>query len=302
MSTYKTQGIIIRRSNFSEASLMLNIYTKDFGKIEAVARSARKAKGKLKGHLELFLLADLILANGRSIDTITSSAAAESFLNLRNNLEISFGAYYIIELADRMTIEGHKDERVFHLLKKTLLFLDGLASENNSLLIKTPQPPLSGGQLDNAIINRYYLSILIFQIHILTLSGFSPELDKCVVCSKPIMPGENYFSFSRGGVAGRECGLRKETKHSIGRLASLVPISDNTIKLLRLFQFKGNNKLGNKNSLPDKGGWGVEKCFEIIRKLKADEKLVLDAVFLMNKFIEFNIEKKVKGVDFIKVL
>jgi len=279
--------------------LLLNIYTKDFGKIEAVARSARKAKGKLKGHLELFLLADLILANGRSIDTITSSVAAESFLNLRNNLKISFGAYYIIELADRMTIEGHKDESVFYLLKRSLLFLDGLAEENNSLFIKTPQPPLSGGQLNDTVINRYYLSILIFQIHILNLSGFSPELDKCVICSKPIKPGENYFSLSRGGVAGKECALQEEAKRPIGRLASLVPINDNTIKLMRLFQFKGNNKLGNKNSHPDKGGWGVEKCFEIIPKLKADQKLVSDAVLLMNKFIEFNIEKKVKGVDFL---
>ena len=330
---------------------MLNIYTKDFGKIEAIARGARKAKGKLKGHLELFLLVDLVLANGRSIDTITSSAAMESFLNLRNNLEISFGAYYLIELADRMTIEGHKDERVFYLLKKSLMFLDGLARENNSLLSQPPKLNYSAiqkrdfvisslseksavsanssytdfsrgaqndsyrtaWQLDGAIINKYYPSILIFQIHILNLSGFSPELDKCVICGKSIKPGENYFSFSRGGVAGKECSLRKEVERPIGRSTSLFPISDNTIKLIRLFQFKGNSKLGNKNSLPDKGaclsgrqGWGVRdkfylnKCFETIRKLKADKKLVLDAVFLMNKFIEFNIEKKVKAVDFLR--
>jgi len=63
MSTYKTEGIIIKRNNFLEASLILDIYTKDYGKVEAVARSARKVKGKLKGHLELFLDTELILVH-----------------------------------------------------------------------------------------------------------------------------------------------------------------------------------------------------------------------------------------------
>lgn len=283
MSTYKTQGIIIKRSNFGESSLMLNIYTKDFGKIEAVARGARKAKGKLKGHLELFLLADLVLANGRSIDTITSSVAAENFLNLRNNLEISFGAYYIIELADRMIMQEHKDERVFYLLKKALLFLDGLASRNFNTSTETKATHRCVAFKDIPEKLNLDLLILLFQIHLLNLSGFSPELDKCVICSKPIAPGENYFSLKLGGVAGKEC---------VYKVPEAVLISDNAIKLIRLFQFKGNSKLENYARC-------LDKHFEIINKLKADERLVLDAVFLMNKFIEFNIERKVKGVDFI---
>ncbi|MBU4580343.1 DNA repair protein RecO C-terminal domain-containing protein, partial [Patescibacteria group bacterium] len=196
------------------------------------------------------------------------------------------------------------------------MFLDGLARENNSLLSQPPKLNYSAiqkrdfvisslseksavsanssytdfsrgaqndsyrtaWQLDGAIINKYYPSILIFQIQLLNLSGFSPELDKCVVCSKPIKPGENYFSLKLGGVAGKECAFK---------IPETVLISDNAIKLMRLFQFKGNNKLGNKNSPPDKGaclsgrqGWGVRdkfylnKCFETIRKLKADKKLV----------------------------
>ena len=128
MSTYKTEGIIIKRNNFLESSLILDIYTKDYGKVEAVARSARKAKGKLKGHLELFLWTEMILAHGKSIDTITSSLTIESFFGLRNNLKLSYGAYYILELVDKMTAEEHQDERIFYLLKKSLLFLDELAT------------------------------------------------------------------------------------------------------------------------------------------------------------------------------
>ena len=267
MSTYKTEGIIIKRNNFLEASLILDIYTRDYGKVEAVARSARKAKGKLKGHLELFLDTELILARGKNIDTITSSLTIESFSNLRNNLEISYRAYYILELVDKMTAEGHQDERVFYLLKRALSFLDDIATgETRQCLISTT-------------------AILFFQTNLLNLTGFSPELNKCVFCRKPIISGKNYFSFSMGGIMGSEC---------VSKNVKSVPISDNTIRLLRLFQFKGNS-LKEYNS-------HLDKCFEIIGKLKVDEKLLLNSVFLMNEFIEFNVERKIKGVDFLRGL
>ncbi len=285
MSTYKTQGIIIKRNNFLEASLILDIWTKDYGKVEAVARSARKVKGKLKGHLELFLDTDLVLAYGKNIDTITSSVTIESFSNLRNNLEISFGAYYILELVDKMTIEGHQDERVFYLLKRALLFLDKFVGSN----------------AENNYNIEYHLIILFFQINLLNLTGFSPELNKCIFCSKPINSGKNYFSFSMGGIVGSECALLKKSASDlhVGSTAlkgqwsqHSIPISNNTIKLLRLFQFKGGDV--------DEYNKHLDKCFEIIKKLKVDKKLVLNSIFLMNKFIEFNIERKIKGVNFLR--
>jgi len=287
MSTYKTEGIIIKRNNFLEASLILDIYTRDYGKVEAVARSARKVKGKLKGHLELFLWTELILAHGKNIDTITSSLTVESFSNLRNNLELSFGAYYILELVDKMTVEGHQDERIFYLLKRVLLFLDGLANEKLSLrgvkwsdseTERRSNPVTTREELSHEIAaslcgaprNDINILILLFQANLLNLTGFSPELNKCILCGKPIKSGKNYFSFSMGGIVGSECGFKNKSMF----------INDNTIKLLRLFQFRGGN-IKEYNS-------HLNKCFEIIKKLKVDEKLVLDSIFLMNKFIEFN--------------
>jgi len=316
MSTYKTEGIIIKRNNFLEASLILDIYTRDYGKVEAVARSARKVKGKLKGHLELFLDTELILAHGKNIDTITSSLTVESFSDLRDNLEISYGAYYIMELVDKMTAEKHKDERVFYLLKKALLFLDELAgvklslrgSRNDSRFLerdKLRNPVTMHGKLSHGIAsslcgasrNDINILILFFQTNLLNLTGFSPELNKCVFCEKPINSGKNYFNFSMGGVVGSKCGLQKGSTALKGQWSQrenpkAILIDDNTIKLLRLFQFKGNSSKEYNSHL--------NKCFEIIKKLKIDEKLVLRSVFLMNKFIEFNVERKIKGVDFLR--
>jgi DNA repair protein RecO (recombination protein O) len=277
MSTYKTEGIIIKRNNFLESSLILDIYTKDYGKVEAVARSARKAKGKLKGHLEPFLYIDLILAECRNIDTITSSSAIESFSNLRNNLEFSFGIYYILELVDKMTVERHKDERIFYLLNELLLFLDGLKN------VETSHYFISANE--DALRLKYYLAILLFQIHLASLSGFSPELSKCVFCSEEITPGKNYFSFSLGGIMDKKCAFNDSNS---------VLVNDNVIKLIRLFQVRENNT--------DEYNSHLKKCFEIIDKLKVDEKLVLNGIFLINSFIEFNIERKIEGIDFLKKL
>lgn len=272
MSTYKTEGIIIRRNNFLESGLILDVYTRDYGKVEAVARSARKAKGKLKGHLELFLRTELILAHGKNIDTITSSLTIESFSNLRNNLKLLFAAYYILELVDKMTAERYQDERIFYLLKKSLLFLDELA--------------VCGVETRHCLVST--IIILLFQINLLNLTGFSPELNKCVFCGKPIMAGKNYFSFSMGGVVGEECTQQKSQNENFD-----LPIKDNAIKLLRLFQFKsGNIEEYDKH---------LNKSFEVIKKLNADERLVSNNVFLMNGFIEFNMERKIKSAEFLGI-
>lgn len=275
MSTYKTQGIVIKRNNFHESSLILDIYTKDYGKVEAVARSARKEKGKLKGHLEIFLYSEFIFAHGRNIDTITSSLTVESFANIRRDLALLYAASYIIEITEKMTAEGHSDERIFYLLKKSLCELDKLPE---TLRCKTGNK----NGISNEGSNRRDLIVFLYQMHLINLAGFSPELARCVFCSKTIMPGKNYFSFKLGGVIGGEC---------VKNDPEAASVSDNAIKLMRLFGFGENNA---ENYV-----FGLDRHFDIVKKLKIDSKLVCSAIFLMDKFIEFNIDRDIKSVDFL---
>jgi len=270
MSTYKTEGIIIKRENFGEASLMMGAYTKEYGKIRAVARSARKKKGKLKGHLELFLDTEMMLIHGRNIDTIAGSITAENFSRIRSNLKLSSAAYLMIELADKFITEGYRDERIFWLLKKTLGFLDGLAV-----------PIAETGHCFVSMAT----AVLLFQIHLLNLTGFSPELNRCVVCGKTIKPRKNYFSVLKGGIVGEEC-FNKERNMRL--------ISVEMIKLLRLFQLGKNNF--DVRAYQNK----INRDFQIIKKLRVDKEVVEKCAFLMNEFIEFSIEEKVRGIEFFR--
>ena len=271
MSTYKTQGIIIKRSHFGEANLLLDIYTKEYGKIQAVARSARKARGKLKGHLEVFLLTDLILAYGKSIDTITNSTVKNNFLNFRNNLKISLGAYYVLELVNKMTIQYHKDERVFELLKKELYFLDHLAKEVDANEHSVPE-----------VIKKYYLSILFLQINMLDLSGFHPEVNKCVSCANKITSGKNSFSFKFGGTLDEKCSFKD---------IDAISASDNAIKLVRLFSLQKTDN--------DEYKVYLEKTFQKFGKIQIEDKLIFEIISIMNRFIEFNVDRKIEGFRFL---
>ncbi len=271
MSTYKTEGIIIKREYFGEASLALDVYTRKYGKIRAVARSARKSGGKLKGHLELFLNVEIMLARGRNIDTIASSITAENFSRVRSDLKLSSTAYLMVELADKFTAEGHRDEKIFWLLEKALGFLNRLPASN---IVETRQRLVSTA-----------MTVLLFQIHLLDLTGFSPELNKCVVCGKAIKPNKNYFSVLKGGIISEECF--NENKNG-------CPISVEVIKLLRLFQLKKNNL--NTEEYQNE----IDRDFEIIKKLRINNELVSVAVFLMNEFMEFSIGSKIKGIEFFK--
>lgn len=128
---YKTQGIIIKKSNLGEIDRLLAVYTRDFGKILLKAKSVRKNQSKLKGHLELFLHTHLMIAPGRGFDIITSAETIEQFPYLRQNLPCLATAYYLTELTDRLMAGPEKDEDIWQLL------LDSFQKLNQSANVKT---------------------------------------------------------------------------------------------------------------------------------------------------------------------
>lgn len=205
--TYKTQGFVLKRMHFREAHLLVSVYTADCGKIEFVARSACKANGKLKGFLEPLLYCDLMLAYGKTIDTVISSVVLENFLSLRQDTSRAYVGLVMMDVVDKMTVENHKDEKVFKFTKQMLHFLD-----NNSF---------PG--------NTVYLFLLFFILNFLTLIGLRPSLESCISCNKDVWPGGNYFSLSLGGALHSHCA---------NCYVDTFKISDDSLKLMKFLQIK----------------------------------------------------------------
>ncbi len=198
---YRTQAVVLRRFDIGEADRILTLFTLEHGKLRVVAKGVRRPRSRKAGHLEPFTQTDLMLARGRELDIITQAEALDSFPALREDL-VSLGhAAYLIELVDSFTVEGGESPALYHHL------LHGLQR-------------LAAGD-DPARLTRY------FELRLLDLVGYRPELFRCVECGKEIRPEDQYFSASAGGVLCPNCGSGNRTARRLS-----LPV----LKVLRHYQ------------------------------------------------------------------
>jgi DNA repair protein RecO (recombination protein O) len=198
---YKTEAIVIKKTKLGEADSILTFFTPHLGKIQGFAKSLRKPRSKMAGHLELLTHSTVSFARGRNLDTITGAQTIDSFLTLKDDLWLISCGLYVVELVNQFTAEHQEN---FSLYQLTLDTLDRLGRENNKELVL-----------------RY------FELHLLESAGYRPQLRECVVCHRPLGAVTNYFSAAGGGLLCPECSLSQP-------YAS--PLSINAQKVLRLLQ------------------------------------------------------------------
>jgi len=129
---YKTQGIIIKKSNLGEFDQLLTVYTKEFGKVLLKGKSVRKNQAKLKGHLELFLNSYLMIAPAKGFDIITGAETLNNFSYLHKNLSSLASSYYLSELIDKLISGPENDNQIWELI---LFNFKELNKKNNIKLI-----------------------------------------------------------------------------------------------------------------------------------------------------------------------
>ena len=200
--SYQTDAIVIKKTKLGEADTILTFYTPHLGKIQGFAKSLRKTKSRMAGHLELLTHSRVSFARGRNLDTITGGQTIDGFLPLKTDFRLMSYALYVIELVNQFTPEHAEDYTLFQLLLDTLKNLCEAA--------------------DADMLLRYY------ELHLLGEAGYRPQLQNCVNCRKPLEPVVNSFSPAAGGVLCPDCGYRS---HS-----ALFSLSVNTLKVLRFFQ------------------------------------------------------------------
>ncbi len=176
---YQTEAIVIKKTKLGEADTILTFYTPHLGKIQGFAKSLRKTKSKMAGHLELLTHSLVSLARGRNIDTITGAQTIDSFLPLKSDLELSAHALYSTELVNQFTADNAEDYPLFELLLETMHHL------------------CQGG--NNELILRY------FELHLLERVGYRPQLEQCVSCHSTLRAVTNSFCPSAGGMLCPSC-------------------------------------------------------------------------------------------------
>lgn len=119
MKTYKTEGIILKRSNYGEADRIITVFTKHYGKIKVLAKGVRRIKSRRGPNVELFNWVILFLRKGKHFDLLTEAEVKDSFPSLKKGLRTVALAYQVCELVDCFCPEGQENRRIFDLLTAT---------------------------------------------------------------------------------------------------------------------------------------------------------------------------------------
>lgn len=179
MATYRDEGIVVRKQNFSEADKILTIYTRDHGKITAIAKGARKVTSRKVSSSELFVHALFYLAKGKNMDIVTESEILNPFTPLREDLQKAALAFYLTELLSVFSEGGNTSYPLYRLFLETM-----------SILSRAKR--------------KHGLWIRAFEMKALNQTGFGPELYQCASCSSPLS-AEKYFEAGHGGTICRSC-------------------------------------------------------------------------------------------------
>jgi len=200
--TFRTAAVIIKRRDFGESDRLLTVLTPRFGKIDVIAKGARKLTSHTTGHVELFTRSEMLIHRGRDLGILAQCEMTEPYQLLREDLTRGAYANYAAELLDRFTLTGDEDgSALFKLFDYTLA---RLCNDDDPLLAV-----------------RYY------EIHLLDQLGYRPQLNMCASGGESVKPQDQFFSYADGGVVCVEHATQG---------SSSVPITVNALKLLRHIQ------------------------------------------------------------------
>ena len=130
MPTYRTEAIILKRRNFSEADKILTVFTQKKGKISVIAKGARRLKSRKGGNLDLLNYCQLLIAKGKNLDLIVEAQAINSFLPLKKDLGKIGLSYLACEIVDLLNAERVENHLLFKYLNE---FLESLSAEGDKL-------------------------------------------------------------------------------------------------------------------------------------------------------------------------
>jgi DNA repair protein RecO (recombination protein O) len=121
---YKTEGIIIKKTELGETDRFLTIYTKNFGKILVRAKGIGKKESKLKSLIEPFNFCEFLIARSKTIDVLTNVYPIKEFLWLHHNLDSLALAFYFAELTDKLVVAPEQDENLWRLILRAFEVLN----------------------------------------------------------------------------------------------------------------------------------------------------------------------------------
>ena len=203
MPAEKSLAIVLRVVAFSETSCVVMLFTRDFGKVNALAKGARRPKSPFEAALDLLAVCRVVFLRKSAdvLDLLTEAKLERRFRAATRDLSRLYAGYYVVELLREMTDTHDPHEALFDAALGAITALD------------------SDGDV--------FATVLRFELAALRELGHLPSLAECVGCGCPVEASERVaFGYLAGGVL---CPACRPGKHSV------VNVSGPTLLMLRRF-------------------------------------------------------------------
>ncbi len=182
MASEKTVAIVLRVVEFSETSCIVTLFTRDFGKVGALAKGARRPKSPFESALDLLAICRIVFLHKSSdaLDLLTEAKLERRFRNTQRDLSRLYAGYYVAELLRELTDAGDPHPDLFEAADAALWELEGPT--------------------------EYARVVLRFELTALRLLGHLPALEGCAACGQTLeLAGRHPFAMAAGGLLCPAC-------------------------------------------------------------------------------------------------
>lgn len=175
MSRHQSNAFVLQSYPLREADKICVFFTRDEGKIRGVARGARKIRSRFGASLEPLseVVVDYYEKEGRELVTIRNCELLRSFFDQESLPEGEAMIHYLVELIDHFSPPHEPNEKVYRLISAITSCL-------------------------RAPVQQWPRLMLYFEVWMLKLSGFFPQLDRCMRCGRFVPPHEALSITSEG--------------------------------------------------------------------------------------------------------
>lgn len=184
----KDKALCIRAIDYSETSQIVTFFTRDTGKISAIAKGAKRPKSSFGSAIEILSFGDIVFSQNTmdTLATLTEFNQLPLFSSLRRDLFVLNSALLTVELINTFLHEADKHPQLFDSLIEFLTNIQNSQSKPTALSL-----------------------LILFQLTLLSQTGILPVFQFCLNCKTPLSDNwrQYYFSSSANGLICRDCQM-----------------------------------------------------------------------------------------------
>jgi len=198
---YQSDAFVLHTYKLGEADQIVVLFTREFGKIRAVARRSHTPRRHTASYYQPLMLLRAIFFGRptQALYRLNTVDLVQSFRPLHEDFGLLRYGLYLTELLDVTTHEREPMPELFTLFQDTL-----------EQLTQTPNP---------AMLLR------LFELRVLMAIGYTPQVLHCAQCANDIQAHERTFSPHLGGLVCTSCASK--VRHTL-------TVSATTLESLRL--------------------------------------------------------------------